>query len=121
MRSWLARIATLILCVAESGRASGAPVACVPTPTVACLSATIFSLAKTLRDDSYLRRPVSFAEQELARGNIQTALQFIVADNPDPSPWEDLYWIARTGRFDRAIELAKKRKFNRSGAWEDCL
>jgi hypothetical protein len=67
-------------------------------------------LAKTLPDDSYLRRPVSFAEQELASGDIKTALQFIVADNPDPSPWEDLYWIARTGRFDRAIELAKKKE-----------
>jgi len=65
-------------------------------------------LAKTLPDDSYLRRPVSFAEQELARGNIKTALQFIVADNPDPSPWEDIYWIAQAGRFDRAIELAKQ-------------
>ena len=110
MRGWSAGIAAVILCVAESGGAAGAPINCVPTPTVACLSAAIFSLAKMLPDDSYFRRHVSFAEQELAPGNIKTGLQFVVTDNPDPSPWEGIEWIAQAGRFDRAIELIERAK-----------
>src|SRR5260370_36825518 len=109
MRGWPAGIAAVILCVAESGGAAGAPINCVPTPTVACLSAAIFSLAKMLPDDNYFRRHVSFAERELAPGDIKTALQYIVTDNPDPSPWDDIEWIAQAARFDRAISRAKQR------------
>src|SRR4029077_11179409 len=47
--------------------------------------------------------------RELASGDLKTALQSIVSDNPDPSPWEDIAWIAQAGRFERAIELANQR------------
>jgi hypothetical protein len=109
MRDLLAGMVAMLVCVAEPGRAAGELIGCVPTPTVGCLSAAIFSLAKTLPADSYFRRHVSFAEQELAPGNIKTALQHVVADNPDPSPWEDIEWLAEAGRFDRAISRAKQR------------
>jgi hypothetical protein len=106
MRSWLAAIAALILCVAEPGGAADGPIDCGPAPTVKCLSVAIFSLARTLPDDSRLRESVGFAQLELAPGNIKTALEYLVTDKPDPSPWEDIEWIAKAGRFDRAIERA---------------
>jgi tetratricopeptide (TPR) repeat protein len=109
MRNWLAVMAAAILYVAEPGRVAGAPIDCGPAPKVACLSAAIFSLAKMLPDDDYFRPHVSFAERELAPGDIKTALQYIVTDNPDPPPWDDIDWIAQAGRFDRAISRAKQR------------
>ena len=108
MRGWFVAIAAMTLCVAGSEGAAGEPIDCGPTPTVACLSAAIFALAKTLPADSYLRPQVTFAEQELAPGNLKTALEFVVDDNPDPSPWADIGWIAQAGRFDRAIEKARQ-------------
>jgi hypothetical protein len=96
----------MTLCV---GGSAGAPVDCAAAPTVACLSAEIFSLGKALPADSYLRPRLTFAEQELAPGDIKTALAYVVDDNPDPSPWEDIAWIAQAGRFDRAIEKAEHR------------
>jgi hypothetical protein len=65
-------------------------------------------LARTLPDDSYFGRHVAFAAQELAAGDIKTALEYVVNDNPDPLPWEDIEWIARAGLFGRATELANQ-------------
>jgi hypothetical protein len=108
MRSWLTGMAAIMLCVAEPGGATGRPIDCGPTLTVVCLSTAIFSLAKTLPDDSYFRPHVSFAVQELAPGNIKTALEYIATDTVDPAPWDDIDWIAQAGRFDRAISRAKR-------------
>ncbi|HWX60852.1 hypothetical protein [Bradyrhizobium sp.] len=66
-------------------------------------------MARTLPDDSYFGRHVAFAAQELAAGDIKTALEYVVNDNPDPLPWEDIEWTARAGLFDRATELANQR------------
>jgi hypothetical protein len=109
MRNWFAVIVAMILYVAEPGGAAGGPIDCGPAPKVACLSAAIFFLARTLPDDNYFRRNVGFAERELAPGDIKTALEYVATDNPDPSPWDDIEWIARAGRFDRAISRAKQR------------
>jgi hypothetical protein len=89
--------------------ASGQPIDCGATTTVKCLAGGVFSLAKTLPDDNFFRQHVEFAEQELAPGDIKTAIEYVEWDNPDPSPWEDIDWIAKAGRFDRAIEVAKQR------------
>jgi hypothetical protein len=102
-------MAALMLCLGTTGEAAPAPVDCGSAPDVKCLAAEIFSLAKTLPDDSYFRRHVSFAERELAPGDIKTALDYVVSDNPDSPPWEDIEWIARAGRFDAAIKRAKQR------------
>src|SRR4051812_21956765 len=75
MRNWLAVMAAMILYAAEPEGAAGGPIDCGPTPTVPCLSAAIFSLARMLPDDNYFRRNVSFAERELAPGDIKTALR----------------------------------------------
>jgi hypothetical protein len=108
MRSWLGLVA-IGLCAGIPGRAAPVPIDCGPAPTVSCLSAAIFSLAKTLPDKDGFREHVSFAERELAPGSRMIALQYVIYDNPDPPPWEDIDWISRAGRFDRAIELAKQR------------
>jgi hypothetical protein len=105
MRSRFGGVAAIVLSMAASGGAVAEPLDCGPKPTVACLSAAVFSLAKTLPDD-YFRQSVDFAERELAPGDVKTALEYIVSENPDPSPWESIAWVAGAGRFDRAIELA---------------
>jgi hypothetical protein len=110
MRGLLGRMAALLLCLGATSGAAAGPIDCGPAPSVNCLAAAIFSLAKTLPDDDGFRRHVAFAEQELAPGDIKTALEYVVTDNPDPLPWEDIDWMARAGRFDRAIEQAKQRK-----------
>jgi hypothetical protein len=109
MRGVLGPAAACLLFFAATGGAGADPVDCGPAPTVKCLSAAVFSLARTLPEDSYFRRHVAFAEQELAPGDIKTALDYVVSDSPDPLPWEDIDWIAQAGRFDRATELAKTR------------
>ena len=110
MRSWLGGVAGLLLCAVAPAGAVGMSVDCGPTPTAACLSAAIFSLAKALPDNDPFRDNVSFAERELAGGNLKTALDYTVTDDVDGPPWMDIEWIAQAGRFDRAMELAKQRE-----------
>lgn len=109
MRSWFGRMAAFLLCLGTTAAACAGPVDCGPAPSVECLSAEIFSLAKTLPADDGFRRHVGFAERELAPGSIKIALEYVVWDNPHPLPWEDIEWMARAGRFDRATEQAQKR------------
>jgi tetratricopeptide (TPR) repeat protein len=109
MLRWLSRITALLLCLSATRGAAEAPVDCSSAPSVKCLAAAIFSLAKTLPEDDGFRRHVAFAERELAPGDLKTALEHVVWDNPDPSPWEDVDWIARAGRFDAAIKKAQQR------------
>jgi len=114
MRRWLGGwMAALMLCMMQclgtTGGATAGPIDCGSAPSVKCLAAAIFSLAKTLPEDEWFRRHVSFAERELAPGDIKTALDYVSSDNPDPSPWEDIEWMARAGRFDAAIKQAKQR------------
>jgi tetratricopeptide (TPR) repeat protein len=106
----LGRVTALLLCLSATGGAAAAPIDCGRAPSAKCLAAAIFSLAKTLPESNGFRQHVAFAEQELASGDIKIALEYVVWDNPDPSSWEDVEWIARAGRFDRAIEEAKQRK-----------
>src|SRR5262245_13474107 len=110
MRGWLTGIAAVMLCVAQLGGTTGASIDCGPTPTVRCLLASIFSLAKTLPVDSDLRQQVGWAERELAPVDIKTALEFVITNVHDASPWHSIAWIARAGRLDRAISLAKQQK-----------
>jgi predicted negative regulator of RcsB-dependent stress response len=110
MRRCWGGIAGFLLYLSGTEGARAAPVDCGPAPNVKCVATEVFSLAKTLPDDSYFRRHVAFAEQQLAPGDLKTALEYVVSDNPDPSPWEDIEWMARAGRFDPAIKLARQRK-----------
>jgi hypothetical protein len=75
----------IILSVGAPGEAAEEPVDCGPKPTVACLSAAVFSLAKTLPDNSYCRKYGGFAEQELAPGDIKTALEYVVGSTSSVS------------------------------------
>jgi hypothetical protein len=109
MRRWLGGMAALMLCLGGADGAVAGPIDCGPAPNVKCLAAEIFSLAKTLPDDDSFREHVDFAAQELAPDNIKTALDYVISDNPDSWPWEDIEWMARAGRFDRAIEQANQR------------
>lgn len=105
------RLLTLVaawLCFAAVGPASAAPIDCGAAPNTRCLAAAIFSIAKTLPENESFRHRVAFAETELAPGDLKTALEFIVGDIADPPSWEGTEWIARAGRFDRAIEHAKQ-------------
>lgn len=108
MRIWFGGIVAALTWLGVAA-ASAAMVDCGSTPSVKCLAMAIFSEARTLPADDFHRKHVAFAEKELAPGDIKVALDYVAADNPDPSPWEDIEWIARAGRFDRAIEIAKKR------------
>jgi tetratricopeptide (TPR) repeat protein len=107
MLRWLGGVAAVVLSCGASA-AAGEPPDCAAAPNMTCLAAQVFALAKTL-PDAYFRRHVEFAEQELALGDIKVALQYVVADNPDAPPWEDVDWIAQAGLFDRAIALANQR------------
>src|SRR5437899_8940642 len=109
MRGWLGGMMAFLLSLSAPAGAAAVPVDCGPAPDAKCLAGEIFTLAKTLPEDDGFRRHVAFAEQELAPGDIKIALEYVVWDNPDPSPWEDIEWIARAGRFDRAIEQANQR------------
>jgi tetratricopeptide (TPR) repeat protein len=110
MRRWLGGMAALMLCLGATDGASAGPIDCGPAPAVKCLAAAIFSLAKTLPEDNGFRQHIGFAERVLAPGDIKTALDYVVSDNPDPSPWEDIEWMAQAGRFDQAIKQAKQRQ-----------
>jgi len=110
---YMHRLRTLVaawLCFAAAGPATAAPIDCSAAISTKCLAAAIFSIAKTLPDNEGFRQRVAFAETELAPGDLKTALEFIVGESADPPSWEDIEWIARTGRFDRAIEKAKQAK-----------
>jgi hypothetical protein len=109
MRRWLGGIAAFLLCAATAG-ASAAAVDCGPAPDVKCIAAEVFALAKTLPADDFARRHVAFAEKELAPGDIAVALEYVVTDNPDPAPWEDIYWMAKAGRIDLALKQARQRQ-----------
>jgi tetratricopeptide (TPR) repeat protein len=105
----LGRVTALLLCLSATGSAAGAPIDCGRAPSAKCLATAIFSLAKTLPENDGFRQRVAFAETELANGNLKIALEFIVGETADPPSWEDIEWIARAGRFDRAIEQAGQR------------
>ncbi|PDT73323.1 hypothetical protein CO675_31350 [Bradyrhizobium sp. C9] len=91
--------------------ASAAQINCGPSPGIKCLAVTVFSLGKKLPANDTLYRPhVAFAERELAPSDLKTALEYIISDNPDPSPWESIEWIAQAGRFGDALALARQRK-----------
>ena len=109
MRRWLGGMMAFLLSLGAAAGAAAVPVDCGPAPDVKCLAGEIFTLAKTLPEDDGFRRHVAFAEQELAPGDLKTALEYVVWDNPDPSPWEDVEWMARAGRFDAAIKKAQQR------------
>lgn len=81
---------------------------CGPKPSLMCIAPYLFALAKSPTADDFTRQSASFAESQLAPGNIAVAVEYIVADNPDPSPWEHSHYLARAGLFDRAIEEAKR-------------
>jgi hypothetical protein len=83
----------------------GNAIDCGPRPSLACLAPYIFELAKTLPESRGLRNSVRFAEQELAPGSKDVALRYFLWDGPDSAPWQGIDWIARAGRFDRAIKL----------------
>lgn len=108
MRVWLGGIVA-ILSWLDVAAAPAAMVDCGAIPSVKCLAPAVFSEARMLPADDFYRKHVAFAEKELAPGDIKIALDYVVSDNPDPSPWEDIEWIARAGRFDRAIKIAKER------------
>ena len=109
MRGWLGGVTGFLLSLGATAAVGAEPAGCGAVPSVKCLAAEIFSLAKTLPPDDGFRRHVSFAEQELAPGDIKAALEYVIEDNPDPSPWESIKWIARAGRFDAAMREAQQR------------
>jgi hypothetical protein len=109
MRRWLGGMTAFLLSLCATVGAAATPVDCGPVPSVKCLASAIFSLAKTLPEDDGFRRHVAFAERELAHGDLKVALEYVVGESADPPPWEDIEWMARAGRFDRAIEQAKQR------------
>jgi tetratricopeptide (TPR) repeat protein len=108
MRRWLGGIAALLLCAGTA--ATAGPADCGTTPDVKCLAATVFALATTLPASNSIRQQVAFAEQELAPGDIVTALEYIVTDYPDPPPWDSIDWLAKAGRLDVAIKQARQLK-----------
>jgi hypothetical protein len=108
MRRWLGGIAAFLLCAGHANAAG--PGDCDAAPDVKCLAAEVFALAKTLPDNDFYRPHVVFAEKELAPSDIVTALDCVGTENPDPTPWEDIYWIAKAGRFDLAIKRARQLK-----------
>ena len=106
---------TLVLSIAAAaiGALAGALAAaetidCIGRPTLEGIASTMFAVARTLPEDDYVRRSHRFAEEELAPGNLGVAVDYLNSDYPDPSPWDDIIWIARAGRFDRAIQEARK-------------
>ena len=68
-----------------------------------------FAVAKTLPDESTgTRKRAIFAETELAPGSFIVAVEYLVFDDPDPTEWDSVYYLARAGRFDQAIAKAKR-------------
>ncbi|MBR0895585.1 hypothetical protein JQ616_11545 [Bradyrhizobium tropiciagri] len=107
MRGWVGGLAASMLCVSSS---VAIPIDCATAPSVKCLAAEVFLLAKKLPPGDGNRAHVEFAERELADNDLEVALDYVISDNPDPSPWEDIEWIARAGRFADALETARQRR-----------
>ncbi|PAY06264.1 hypothetical protein CK489_25510 [Bradyrhizobium sp. UFLA03-84] len=100
-------MAASMLCLSSS---AAIPIDCATAPSVKCLATEAFLLAKKLPAGDGNRAHVEFAEQELADTNLEVALDYVTSDNPDPSPWEAIEWIARAGRFGDALETARQRR-----------
>jgi tetratricopeptide (TPR) repeat protein len=81
---------------------------CGPNPSLSCIAPYLYAAAKSPSVDDFTRNSASFAESELAPGNIAVAVEYVVSDNPDPSPWERIRYMARAGLFDHAIEESKR-------------
>jgi hypothetical protein len=82
---------------------------CGPKPTVECVGAHLFAIAKTLPDESTgTRKRAIFAESELAPGSFIVAVEYLAFEDPDPTEWDSVYYLARAGRFDQAIATAKR-------------
>jgi tetratricopeptide (TPR) repeat protein len=96
----------LVLCGASICRA--ADFDCGPQPSLSCITPYLFAAAKSPAVDEFIRSSARFAESELAAGNIAVAVEYVITDNPDPSPWEHIQYMARAGLFDRAIEESKR-------------
>ncbi len=107
MRGWLSGMAASMLCLSSS---AAIPIDCATAPSIKCLAAEVFLLAKKLPAGDGNRAHVEFAEQELADNDLEVALDYVISDNPDPPPWEDVEWIARAGRFGDALETARQQK-----------
>lgn len=105
MRVWAFCIATALMCSAAPAAAD--TIDCGSPLRLQCLTSHMFALARELPDDHPERRKAAFAEEKLAPGSMDVALRYLVSDNPDPPPWEDIAWIARAGRFDPALDLAR--------------
>src|SRR4029079_2067071 len=98
MRGSLGAVVAFVLgCLVATGGIKAGPVDCGSAPGINCLAAEIFSLARTLPADSFLGRHIAFAEQELAPGDIKIALEYVISDNSDGPPWEDMDWVTARG------------------------
>lgn len=85
------------------------PIDCGDKPTLACLAPHVFALARTQADSEHQKSAVKFAEEKLMPGDPGIALWYVVWDDPDPSEWDDIMWMARAGLFDQAIAAAEAR------------
>jgi hypothetical protein len=83
---------------------------CGLKPSLACVGAHLFAVARLPLVDKFKHVRASFADSRLMPGNVVVAVEFFVDDNPDPTPWEDIHWLARAGLFDNAMAQAKRAK-----------
>ena len=83
---------------------------CGLKPSLACVGTHLFAVARSPLVGKFTHERASFAELQLMPGNIAVAVEYFVADNPDPAPWENIHWLARAGLFDSAMAQAKRLK-----------
>ena len=109
LRNSIASITGLTIVVLTSLSSFADQIDCGPQPTLACLAPHIFALAREMPEGNEFRKTARFAEEVLAPGSVDVALRYYLDDNPDPTEWDDIWWIARAGLFDRAIARAEAK------------
>src|ERR1043166_4219461 len=93
--------ALLLTALAAWTPATAADLGCETPPSLQCVAGHMFRIAKASHPDTWMRERAQIAETQIAPANLAVAIGYFIDDNPDPPPWDLIYYIARAGLFDQ--------------------
>jgi hypothetical protein len=74
---------------------------------VQCVATHLVAVAKQLPPDHYFHERADIMQAELAPADPAVAAAYLIDQNPHPLPWEQVHYLMRAGRLDRALEIAR--------------